>query len=77
MIEIELNSEGIRELLKSNEMKEICEQYAKKTVNELGDGYEMSVMVGKNRVNASVGAVSEKAIKENLKNNTILKAIGK
>ena len=72
----ELNTAGVRELLQSSEMMSICEQYANNAVAALGDGYEMSTYVGKTRVNASVMAVSYAAKKENLENNSILKAVG-
>lgn len=72
---IELNGEGIRELLKSPEMQNICQEYANKAVGRLGGGYSSSVYVGKSRVNASVHADTYKARSENAKQNTILKAV--
>lgn len=74
-IKFELDRSGVRELLRSDEMMEICREYADKAVDRLGDGYEASEHTGRNRVNASVKAVSYKARKENLENNTILKAV--
>lgn len=71
----ELNRAGVRELLKSSEMLQICEGYAKKAQSQLGDGYSVSTYNGKNRVNASVSAQSYAARKENSENNTILKAV--
>lgn len=70
-----LNREGVRELMRSKEMMTVCEQYANNAINRLGAGYEVSTLVGTNRVNAEVSAVSYKARKENLENNSILKAI--
>lgn len=75
-VEIELNSEGVAEILKSPEMKSICESYANKAQKRLGEGYIVTSMTGKTRVNASVYAESRKAKHENAKNNTILKALG-
>ena len=40
-----------------------------------GDGYEVSTYVGKTRANASVRANTVKSIKDNKKNNTLLKAV--
>ena len=74
-VRIELNREGVRELLRSDEMKAICEGHANAALTRLGDGYETSSMVGKNRVNAEIKAVSYKAKIDNLKNNSILKAL--
>ena len=73
-VTIQLNSEGVRELLRSQEMKSICENYANKAVGRLGPGYTMTSMIGKNRVNASVFAESYEAKRDNMENNTILKA---
>jgi hypothetical protein len=42
----------------------------------LGEGYEVSEYVGTNRVNVSVHAVSDRAKKDNLDNNSMLKAVG-
>lgn len=74
-IEIELDREGVRELLRSEEMKEICKEYADKALSQLGDGYEVTTYTGTNRVNASVHATTYKARKDNMENNTILKAV--
>lgn len=74
-VRIELNSAGVRELLKSSEMMAVCEEYANKALGRLGKGYTVTTMTGKNRVNASVYADSYEAKKENTENNTILKAL--
>lgn len=75
-VEIELNSAGIQELLKSAEIEAVCKEYADKVANRAGDGYEVNTQVGKTRVNAMVFADSFAARKDNLKNNTLLKALG-
>lgn len=75
-VRIKLNRAGVRNLLKSQEMMNICTKLAYRAQASLGDGYEVSYVTGKNRVNASIAAVSYKARKENLENNTILKALG-
>lgn len=74
-VKIELNSEGVRELLRSQEMEDICKEYVLNAQAKLGEGYEVTTRTGKNRVNASIAAVTPKAIKENKKNNSILKAL--
>ena len=75
-VEIELNSAGIQELLKSAEIQGYCEELARGVASRAGDGYEVDTMVGKTRVNASVYAATKEANKENLENNTLLKALG-
>ena len=70
-----LNYAGVGELLKSADMMAICEEYANAIQARCGDGYEVSTYVGKSRVNASVAATSFEARKDNLDNNTLLKAV--
>ena len=72
----ELNSEGVKELLKSAEMQAVLNEYASSVSNIAGNGYTVSKFVGKNRANVSIKAVTRKAKKDNLKNNTLLKALG-
>lgn len=75
-VNIKLNREGVRELLRSDEMRTLCESYANQAAGRLGPGYIVTSMTGVNRVNASIYAESHKARKENLENNSILKALG-
>jgi len=72
---IELNEEGVSELLKSQEMLSYVSQLAGKAVGALGNGYEYDTQIGKSRVNADVHAVTRKAHREALDNNTIYKAV--
>ncbi len=74
-IKFELNKDGVRELLQSDEMMSVCLEYANNALNSLGSGYEVTSVVGSNRVNAEVAAVSYSAKKDNSENNSILKAI--
>lgn len=75
-VKVELNRSGVKALLKSEEMMQICKDHAYSAKTKLGDGYSVSTRKGKNRVNASVGAVTPEARRENSKHNTILKAVG-
>lgn len=52
-VTIELNSQGIRELLKSSEIARVCETQAEKMTQAAGVNYVANVHVGKTRVNAS------------------------
>ena len=74
-VKIELNSDGVRELLRSSEIMEVCKSHADKIAARAGSGYEVTTFTGKNRVNASVHAATEEAYRDNLKNNTLLKAV--
>lgn len=74
-VKFELNREGVRELLRSKEMMDVCQEYANNALGKLGDGYEVTTHTGSNRVNAEVAAVTYAAKKENLNDNTIIKAV--
>lgn len=74
-VKFELNREGVRELLRSKEMMDICSEYANSAAARLGDGYEVSTHTGANRVNAQVSAETFAAKRDNLKNNSIIKAV--
>lgn len=74
---IKLNQDGVRELLQSEEMQKLVKDYADGVKERAGEGYESSVVVGKLRARASVKAVTYKAKRDNLKNNTLLKAVRK
>lgn len=72
---IVLNREGVRALLKSEEMMACIQELADDITNRLGDGYITSAYTGRNRVNVSVGTNTKEAYQDNLENNTILKAV--
>ena len=72
---IVLNRNGVRQLLRSPEMMQICKDYAYRAQSRLGSGYEVTYMTGRNRVNASVEAVTPAARKENSRKKTILKVV--
>lgn len=73
--QVTLNPAGVRALLRSEEMRAICEEHATATLKGCGKGYEMGSFTGKNRVNAQVWAATARAKRDNLKNNTLLKAL--
>ena len=69
MAKIVLDKKGVRELL-------ICLEHAEATKAAAGgEGYEISSHVGTNRVNASVRADTIETIKDNYKNNTLIKSL--
>ena len=71
----ELNRAGVRALMQSDEMQSILKDKADNALNSLGEGYKSDIHVGKNRTNAMVYADSYQAKRDNLKNNSILKAV--
>ena len=74
-VRVELNSEGVKELLQSSEMMGVCRDLAQGIANRAGDGYIVTTHTGRTRVNASVYAATNKAKRDNMKNNTLLKAV--
>ena len=75
-IKVKLNRGEVRKLLRSQEMMNICTEFAYSAQSRLGEGYEVSYRTGKNRVNAEVAAVSQEARQENSDNNSIITALG-
>lgn len=75
-VKVTLNRSAVRSLLRSEEVMQVCKDLAYSAQSTLGEGYSVSCKVGKNRVNASIGAVTPEARRENSKHNTILKAVG-
>lgn len=51
-VEIELDSAGIQELLKSSEISAVCEAQAQKMTQATGVKYVSDVYIGRTRVNA-------------------------
>lgn len=74
-LRVEGNWQGIRELLRSPEMMDLCAEYGSRALTQLGDGYSMTEYTGKNRVNVEISADTYLARRENSDNNTILKAL--
>lgn len=74
-LKFKLNRKGVAELMKSEEMQEVLREYATNIKNRCGEGYEQDMHIGKNRANAMVSAATQQAKSDNLKNNTILKAV--
>lgn len=70
-----LNRTGVRQLMQSEEMQNILKEKADASLNRLGNGYKNDIRIGKNRANAMVWAETYQAKKENLENNSILKAV--
>ena len=70
-----LNRKGVAELMKSKEMQSVLTEYASGVKNRCGDGYTQDIYIGKNRANAMVSAETREAFSDNIKNNTILKAV--
>lgn len=77
-VKIVLNSAGVNELLRSEEMRAIIESYAADMAESLGEGYGYETAYGSKdgRVRAFVKTLSDAAAQKNLEDNTMLKAMG-
>ena len=74
-IRVELNYAGVGELLKSQEIADTVKEVAEQVADRAGDGYATDVYQAGTRVIASVYTETEEAMKDNLENNTLLKAV--
>lgn len=70
-----LNRQGVRELLRSEEMQEHLATLAAGIQGRCGPGFKSDSYKGKNRANAMIWADSVRAKRKNSKDNTILKAV--
>lgn len=73
---IELNHEGIQALLKSTEVADMLADKAGEIAARAGEGYETCVYNSGNRARASVRTATYQAYREQMENNTLLKALG-
>lgn len=72
------DSDGIAELLRSSGVDEMLTQYANRVKNNAGDGYSYDIeMHGKVRHYAIVKTDTKRAYWQNMKQNTLLKALGR
>lgn len=69
----ELNREGVAALMRSGEMQSVLVSHANGIRNRAGDGYD--VHVGPRRANVSVMTGTDAAARDNMDNNTLLKAV--
>ena len=74
-MKFKLNSSGVRSLLQSNEMQAVLDKQATAIRNRAGVGYQQDTYIGKNRANAMVWAETFQAQRDNMKHNTLLKAV--
>lgn len=68
-----LNQKGIKDLLKSSEIKEACKEQAEIMRNAAGPGYEIGERNYPERIGYAVYPEGEEAWRDNLVNNTLEK----
>ncbi len=74
-VKIELDHQGISDLLHSDEVMELCSDTASDAMSSLGSGYDVEQYVGEGRVNVKISAKTWKARHDAYENNSILKAL--
>jgi hypothetical protein len=73
---VKLNSQGVRELLKSQAIADACMEQANVVAGRAGEGYSVEQRDYPERTGYVVSAETDEARTDNLKNNTLLKALG-
>lgn len=71
----ELNYGGVRNLLKSDSMKDMLTEKAEEIQSRCGEGYGSHVMYRQTRLVGAVFTDTPEALKDNFENNTLLKAV--
>ena len=72
-----LDRAGVRDLMRSEGMVNVLQQWANEIQSRCGEGYEVTTYPnGKTRANVSVHAATAEARRDNAENNTLLKARG-
>ena len=73
--EFKLNREGVSELLKSKNMHKVLQEQAGTILGRLPHGYGSTDGETTQRAKVTVGTRTRSAASDNLKNNTLLKAL--
>lgn len=72
---IEFHDEGFIAVLKSEGVRNLITELTTQRYGMCGEGYEMSVDEIRTRVAGEIRAVTRKAKKDNLENNTLAKVV--
>ena len=71
----ELNRDGVKAIMKSAEMKAILDETAHHIAESAEGDYKVDSLTGRTRSNAEVSCASTETYYDNLRNNTLLKAM--
>ena len=74
-VRFELDENGVKELLRSQEMQSILKEHGQEKALSAGEGYESEVHVFQKRAVAHVYAKTLEAKRDNFDNNTLLKVV--
>ena len=65
-LRIKLNRKGVRELLQSDDIRNVCAERARAAIAHLCDGYETNTYTGRTRVYAGIKATTRQARRDAL-----------
>lgn len=74
-VKVELNDQGVKELLKSSEIVDYMNQLAGEIIGRCSGAYETDNYNGKSRANVSIKTADSATYHRNIKNNELLKAL--
>ena len=75
-VKFKINSAGLVELMKSSQMQAVLAEYGSRIASSAGSGYSYNRVKSGDRAKVFVYTKTKKARKDNLENNTLLKAVG-
>jgi len=75
LVKFELNMPGLNQLMKSPEMQSVLDQKGAQVASAAGDGYNKRTHVADFVAITNVYADTKAAKRENMENNTLLKAL--
>lgn len=67
---------GFNELRRSPEMLAACQEIASSVCSRAGKGFGTGTRMYRSRCGVAVFPVTQEGVRDNLKNNTLLKALG-
>lgn len=74
---IKINTAGLDEFLNSEQVEDMLIYAASNVLAKLGDGYAIQKTYhGPHRANVAIETITERAYWDNVRNNTMLKALG-
>ena len=74
-LRIDINDAGLQALMKSPEMDSFLKENAARIAGACGKGYDYNALMGRKRATARVFTETRAAARDNMQNNTILKAV--
>ena len=74
-VEIKINYKGVGALLKGKETEKMMSDFGSRIASQSGNEYSYRTVNSGQRIIANIFPATKKAAKDNLKNNTLLKAL--